>query len=200
MLLDQMLDDFSPAELARQRAFYLDFRRRLQRLPARRLDPQMQADYNLLQNAVAFALYSIDQEQFYRWKPQMYSENLGSALFANMSLEYTDKNTRARDLAARLEKDVASDAEQPRQELLGVAHHAEARVRPDEGLLRRFIGGRAIADEVREEAIDRGSVTIVDLSESRGVARACPRGQCGIEDDDARRRQAHQGPLPHGWM
>jgi hypothetical protein len=104
MLLDQMLDDFSPSELARQRAFYLAFRRRLQRLPARRLDPQMQADYDLLQNAVDFALYSIDQEQFYRWKPQMYSENLGSALFANMSLEYADKNTRARDLAARLEK------------------------------------------------------------------------------------------------
>src|SRR5688500_9760251 len=33
LLLDQMLDDFSPAELARQRAFYQGFRQRLQRLP-----------------------------------------------------------------------------------------------------------------------------------------------------------------------
>ena len=104
LLLDQMLDDFSPAELTRQRAFYQDFRRRLQRLPARGFDAQTQADYELLQNAIDFALYSIDQEQFYRWKPQMYSENLGSALFANISLEYADKNTRARDLAARVEK------------------------------------------------------------------------------------------------
>jgi uncharacterized protein (DUF885 family) len=104
LLLDQMLDDFSPAELARQRAFYQGFRQRLQRLPVARLDPQTEADYELLQNAIGFAFYSLDQEQFYRWKPQLYSENLGSALFANISLEYATKNVRARDLTARVEK------------------------------------------------------------------------------------------------
>jgi len=104
LLLDQMLDDFSPAELARQRAFYQGFRQRLQRLPVARLDPQTDADYELLQNAIGFALYSLDEEQFYRWKPQLYPENLGSALFSNISLEYAPKNVRARDLAARLEK------------------------------------------------------------------------------------------------
>jgi len=104
IVLDQMLDDFSPAELARQRAFYQSFRQRLQKLPVGRLDPQTQADYDLLQNAIGFAFYSMDQEQFYKWKPSMYSEILGSALFSNISLEYADKNTRARDLAARLEK------------------------------------------------------------------------------------------------
>jgi hypothetical protein len=104
LLLDQMLDDFSPTELARQRAFYEGFRQRLQRLPVTRLDPQTQADYELLQNAIGFAFYSLDQEQFYRWKPQLYPENLGSALFSNISLEYAPKNTRARDLTARVEK------------------------------------------------------------------------------------------------
>jgi hypothetical protein len=104
MLLDQMLDDFSPAELTRQREFYQGFRQRLEKLQLHGLDPQTEADYELLQNAIGFALYSIDEEQFYTWKPQMYSENLGSALFSNISLEYADKNTRARDLAARLEK------------------------------------------------------------------------------------------------
>ena len=104
LLLDQMLDDFSPTELARQRAFYERFRQRLQRLPVARLDPQTQADYELLQNAIGFAFYSLDQEQFYRWKPQLYPENLGSALFSNISLEYAPKNTRARDLSARIEK------------------------------------------------------------------------------------------------
>jgi hypothetical protein len=104
LILDQMLDDFSPAELSRQRAFYQDFKRRLERIPVGTMDPQTQADYELLQNAIGFGLFSIDQEQFYKWKPQMYAENLGSALFSNISLEYADKNTRARDLAARLEK------------------------------------------------------------------------------------------------
>jgi len=104
MPLDQMLDDFSPAERARQRTFYEGFRKRLARLPVGGLDPQTQADYELLQNAVGAAMYSIDREQFYRWKPQMYSETLGSALFSNISLEYAGKDMRARDLAARLEK------------------------------------------------------------------------------------------------
>ncbi|HVF39879.1 MAG TPA: DUF885 domain-containing protein [Gemmatimonadaceae bacterium] len=104
LLLDQMLDDFSPAGMARQRAFYENFRTRLARLQLNRLDPQTQADYEVLQNAIGFAFYSMDEEQFFKWKPQIYPENLGSALFSNMSLEYAGKNARARDLAARLEK------------------------------------------------------------------------------------------------
>jgi hypothetical protein len=104
MLLDQMLDDFSPASLARQRAFYEDFKRRLQKIPRGSLDPQTRADYSILQNAIGFARFSLNEEQFQLWKPQAYSENLGSALFANISLEYADKNTRAGDLTARVEK------------------------------------------------------------------------------------------------
>ncbi len=104
LLLDQLLDDFSPAAMARQRAFYENFRRRLSRLTVDRLDPQTQADYDVLQNAIGFAFYSMDDEQFFKWKPQIYPENLGSALFSNMSLEYAHKNVRARDLSARLEK------------------------------------------------------------------------------------------------
>ncbi len=102
--LDQMLDDYSPVAMASQRAFYENFRRRLTRLEATRLEPQTQADYEILRNAVGFAFYSMDEERFSRWRPQIYPENLGSALFSNMSLEYADKNVRARDLAARLEK------------------------------------------------------------------------------------------------
>jgi hypothetical protein len=102
--LDDRLDDFSPAALDRQRAFYQNFARRLDRISADRLDPQTQVDIELLDNAVGFALFSLDREQFYRWKPQMYPENVGSALFANMSLEYADTATRARHLAGRLEK------------------------------------------------------------------------------------------------
>jgi uncharacterized protein (DUF885 family) len=102
--LDQMLDDLSPAGMARQRAFYTDFRRRLEKLPVSRMDPQTQADYGILQNAVSAAFFSMDRERFLEWKPQIYPELLGSALFANISLEYADRNTRARDLAARLKK------------------------------------------------------------------------------------------------
>jgi hypothetical protein len=104
LALDEMLDDYSPAGMAAQRAYYEDFRRRLAKLKVGSLDPQTRADYDILQNAIGFAFFSMDGEQFYKWKPQMYSENLGSALFANISLEYADKDTRAKDLSARVEK------------------------------------------------------------------------------------------------
>ena len=102
--LDTLLDDFSPAALDSQRAFLQGFKARLQRLNRDKLDPQMQADYDLLVNNVDFALFSLDQERFPTRKPQLYAEVLGNALFSNISLEYADTATRAAHLAARLEK------------------------------------------------------------------------------------------------
>ena len=101
---DELLDDNSAAEIARQRAWYGDFLARLKAIPRVSLDPQTQVDYDLLTNGVGFALYAYDDEQFYKRKPQNYAENLGGALFSPMSLEYADKNTRAGHLAARLER------------------------------------------------------------------------------------------------
>lgn len=100
---DELLDDNSAVEIARQRAWYAEFLKRLKTINRTSLDPQTQVDYDLLTNMVGFALYSFDDEQFYKRRPQNYAENLGGALFSPMSLEYADKNTRAGHLAARLE-------------------------------------------------------------------------------------------------
>jgi hypothetical protein len=104
IVFDELLDDFSPAEIARQRAFYEKFRKRLHTISRNKLDAQTRVDYDLLENAVSFALYSLDEEQFYRRKPQSYPENLGTSLFNNISLEYADKPVRAMHLARRLEQ------------------------------------------------------------------------------------------------
>ena len=102
--LDAMLDDFSPASLEHQRAYFRDFATKLAAIKRDRLDPQTQADYDLLSNAMKFAAFSLDSERFYQRRPQLYPEILGSALFANISLEYADTATRARDLTTRVEK------------------------------------------------------------------------------------------------
>lgn len=102
--LDGMLDDFSSAAIARERAYYRSVDSQLTAIGRDRLDPQTQADYDLLYNGMKFAAFSLDSERFYQRKPQLYPEVLGSALFANISLEYADTATRARDLTARLEK------------------------------------------------------------------------------------------------
>lgn len=79
LALDTLLDDFSQPSLDRQRAFYRDFKTRLAALDREKLDPQMQADYDLLANAVDYALYGLDEERFTERKPQLYAENLGNA-------------------------------------------------------------------------------------------------------------------------
>lgn len=102
--LDRALDDFSPAAIARQRTYYASFRRRLHRVNRDALDAQTRADYDLLDNAVSGAIFAIDDERFFERKPQLYPENLGSALFASISLEYADTAARAAHLTARVEQ------------------------------------------------------------------------------------------------
>jgi len=101
--LDALLDDYTAASLGRQRSYYAGVAARLAAIRRDRLDPQTQADYDLLTNAVKFAAFGLDSERFYARRPQLYAEVLGSALFANISLEYADTAARARDLTARVE-------------------------------------------------------------------------------------------------
>src|SRR5665213_2711098 len=100
--LDSLLDSFSPEAIARQRAYFARVQSRLAALDRAHLDAQTQADYDVVANAAAFALFGITKERFHQYKPQMYAEDLGNTLFANISLEYADKNTRASDLTARV--------------------------------------------------------------------------------------------------
>ena len=100
--LDSLLDSFSPAAIARQRAYFLRVQSRLAAMDRAHLDAQTRADYDVVANAAAFALFGITKERFHQYKPQMYAEDLGNTLFANISLAYADKNTRAADLTARV--------------------------------------------------------------------------------------------------
>ena len=100
--LDSLLDSFSPEAIAKQRAYFMRVQSRLGALDRAHLDPQTQADYDIVANAAAFALFGLTKERFRQYKPQMYAEDLGNSLFANISLEYADKSTRASDLTARV--------------------------------------------------------------------------------------------------
>ncbi|MDQ2766866.1 MAG: DUF885 domain-containing protein [Gemmatimonadota bacterium] len=100
--LDSLLDSFAPEAIAKQRAYYLRVQSKLAAIDRTHLDAQTQADFDVVANAAAFALYGLTKERFHQYKPQMYAEDLGNSLFANISLEYADKNTRAADLTARV--------------------------------------------------------------------------------------------------
>ena len=104
ILLDERLDDVSPAAERRQLAYYRGLAARLDRLHPERLDPQTLADLDLLRSGVRYALYALTRERAPHARPQVYAEALGNALFAPISLEYADTASRARHLAARLER------------------------------------------------------------------------------------------------
>ena len=102
LFLDALLDDFSPASRDAQVKYYRGFQDRLKLVSRDKLDAQTQADYDLVSAVAEGTLFSLERERFAERKPQMYAEILGSALFANISLEYADTVTRAAQLAARV--------------------------------------------------------------------------------------------------
>ncbi len=102
--LDEMLDDFSPQSLARQRNFYQRFRDRLAELKTAELTPEDRADLTILQDQAALNLLESNEIHSDMHNPQMYVEILGNALFAPYVLEYAPKPDRIRHIIARLQK------------------------------------------------------------------------------------------------
>jgi uncharacterized protein (DUF885 family) len=100
--LDDLLDDFSPASLERQRLFYEEMDRELDRIPKDRLNPQEQADIAILRDQTDLALLDLHEIRTPMRNPTLYVESLGNALFNPFVLEYAPKADRFRSIIARL--------------------------------------------------------------------------------------------------
>jgi uncharacterized protein (DUF885 family) len=100
--LDGLLDDFSPSTIARQRAFYVGFRERLEKLKQDDLTAEDRADWKILEDQISLALLEFDDIRNYMHNPTTYVENLGNALFTPYVLEYAPKSERASHIIARL--------------------------------------------------------------------------------------------------
>jgi len=104
MVLDEMVDDFSPAGIDAQRRFYQDTQKRLAALPAASLDRQQQADLQILRNTIGGSLLELDTIQSFRHNPTTYVELVGNALYTPFVLNYAPVETRFRHIIKRLEK------------------------------------------------------------------------------------------------
>jgi uncharacterized protein (DUF885 family) len=102
--LDEMIDDYSQAGIRGQRQFFEGFRDRLARIDASSLSPEDQADYRIIQDQIAGALLDLDSIQSYRHSPTLYVETVGNALFEPWVLNYAPKETRYKQIVARLGK------------------------------------------------------------------------------------------------
>jgi uncharacterized protein (DUF885 family) len=102
--LDELLDDFGPQSLAKQRSFYEKFGNRLADLKTSELTPEDRADLTILQDQIALNLLDFTEIHSHLHSPQLYVETLGNALFSPYVLEYAPKPDRIRHIIARLQK------------------------------------------------------------------------------------------------
>ena len=102
--LDNLLDDFSPAALDKQRRFYDRFRQRLNGLKSGTLSRQERADLAILQDQISLALLDLNALHTPLHNPTLYVETLGNALFSPYVLEYAPQPARIANIIARLQK------------------------------------------------------------------------------------------------
>ena len=102
--LDDLLDDFSPANLDKQRRFYDSFQQRLASLNSKELTLEEQADLSVMQDQTALAQMELKEIHTPQSNPTLYVETLGNALFSPFVLEYAPKPARIRSIIARLKK------------------------------------------------------------------------------------------------
>lgn len=103
--LDEMLDDYSPGGIERQRQFCLHFRRRLGRsVDPSRLPAEDRADYDIISAQIALSLLEFDVIRAYRHNPLVYVELIGNALSSPWVLEYAPGPERMRHIIRRMEK------------------------------------------------------------------------------------------------
>ena len=102
--LDEMLDDFSPSGIQRQRSFYQSFQSRIAAIDPNTLDKEQKADLGVIQNQIGLSMLEYDRIQSYKHNPTVYVELAGNALFNPYVLNYAPLDQRFRQIVKRLQK------------------------------------------------------------------------------------------------
>ena len=103
--MDELLDEYSAATAARQRAYYGRFASGLKRdIVPEKLTPEDRADYDLVSQLLTLARFEIETIQPWAHSPQLYAEAIGNALFVPYAQEYGPRNKRFYDILKRMER------------------------------------------------------------------------------------------------
>ncbi len=104
VVLDDLLDDFSPVGLAAQRQLLDDFEARIAASDTARLDREQMADIDIMKNAIGAGRLELDEIQSYRHNPTTYVELVGNALYAPEVLDYAPAPERFGHIIERLKR------------------------------------------------------------------------------------------------
>ena len=101
--LDAELDDLSLDSIARQRAFYANWRERFHKeTPPSALDPEDAADWQLVDDQIGLNLLEFDRIQSYKHNPTVVVELIGNALFLPLTQSYAPHDVRVGDVLSRV--------------------------------------------------------------------------------------------------
>ena len=100
--LDDQLDDASPATIASERTLYLSGKSCFAAVKAS--DPEDRADLALLRSNIESTLFELDVRQGYHYRPQDYSEMIGSGLFFPLTSTEGTESSRLSSVLARMEQ------------------------------------------------------------------------------------------------
>jgi uncharacterized protein (DUF885 family) len=101
--LDAQLDDMSLESMAKQRAFYAQWRERFHKeTPIARLSPEDAADWQLIDDQIGLSLLEFDEIQNYRHNPTVPVELIGSAIFLPLTQNYASHDVRIGDALSRV--------------------------------------------------------------------------------------------------
>jgi uncharacterized protein (DUF885 family) len=93
--LDSLLDDLSAEGIARQRAFYGEWRDRFRaETPVATLAPEDAADWQLIDDQIGLNLLEFDKIQSYKHNPTVAVELIGNGLFLPLTQSYAPLETR----------------------------------------------------------------------------------------------------------
>ena len=100
--LDALLDDLGPSGIAEQKRFYSDWQQRFRKFDRASLTKEDNADWQLIDDQIAYSLLELDRIQSYKHNPTGYVEFVGNALFLPMSQSYAAADVRMGHVLARI--------------------------------------------------------------------------------------------------
>ncbi len=100
--LDALLDDVGPEGIAAQKKFYNEWQQRFRQFDRAALNKEDNADWQLIDDQIAYNLLELDRIQSYKHNPTMYVEFVGNALFLPLSQNYAVADVRMGHVLARI--------------------------------------------------------------------------------------------------
>lgn len=102
--LNELLDDYSPAGIAKSRDLAVRDMKEVDRLIAGGVSPEDKADLEVIRLQCQFLLLDVDKIHSFRHNPTVYVELLGNAIYTPFVLDYAPLDKRMAEITARIEQ------------------------------------------------------------------------------------------------